>query len=142
MRYRAVCEVRTTGRPVAHGARDLGSRKEALRGWVRQGETGHGERDDRLTTAEREERKRLREENAELERANEILGVFCPGHRPSPDEAEQVIDHLRDNGLGGRSRLSGAGPVAVDVFRPQEAAVAGAPATRRTAHASDRGDPG
>ncbi|MFD6327019.1 hypothetical protein ACFWOL_30190, partial [Streptomyces sp. NPDC058442] len=32
-----------------------------------------GERDDRLTTAEREELKQLRRENAELKRANEIL---------------------------------------------------------------------
>ncbi|WP_420802457.1 transposase [Streptomyces taklimakanensis] len=47
--------------------------KEALRGWVRQAETDRGERDDRLTTAEREELKQLRKENAELRRANEIL---------------------------------------------------------------------
>ncbi|MEU8687440.1 hypothetical protein [Streptomyces sp. NPDC048665] len=25
---------------------------------------------------------------------------FCAGDRPSPDEAEQVMDHLRDKGLG------------------------------------------
>ncbi|MTE17577.1 transposase [Streptomyces sp. TRM43335] len=51
----------------------LGIHKEALRGWVRQAETDRGERDDRLTTAEREELKQLRKENAELRRANEIL---------------------------------------------------------------------
>ncbi|MGW7600493.1 IS3 family transposase [Streptomyces antimycoticus] len=104
LRERAVREVRTTGRPIAHVAKDLGIHKEALRGWVRQAEADHGERDDRLTTAEREEIKQLRQENAELKRANEILKAasvfFCPGDRPSPDEAEQVIDHLRDNGLG------------------------------------------
>nr|WP_238419640.1 hypothetical protein [Streptomyces taklimakanensis] len=44
-----------------------------MRGWVRQAETDRGERDDRLTTAEREELKQLRKENAELRRANEIL---------------------------------------------------------------------
>ncbi|MFE4050625.1 transposase [Streptomyces sp. YIM B13518] len=73
LRERAVGEVRTTGRPIAHIARDLGIHKEALRGWVRQAEADTGERDDRLTTAEREELRRLRRENAESRRANEIL---------------------------------------------------------------------
>ncbi|MFE4054208.1 transposase [Streptomyces sp. YIM B13518] len=73
LRERAVGEVRTTGRPIAHVARDLGIHKEALRGWVRQAEADTGERDDRLTTAEREELRRLRRENVESRRANEIL---------------------------------------------------------------------
>ncbi|GAA3211680.1 IS3-like element IS987 family transposase [Streptomyces thermocoprophilus] len=104
LRERAVREVRTTGRPIAHVAKDLGIHKEALRGWVRQAEADTGERDDRLTTAEQEELRQLRRENAELRRANEILkaasAFFCGGTRPSPDEADQVIEHLRDKGLG------------------------------------------
>jgi transposase len=64
LRERAVREVRTTGRPIAHVAKDLGIHKEALRGWVRQAEAD---------TAERDELKQLRKENAELKRANEIL---------------------------------------------------------------------
>lgn len=35
LRERAVREVRATGRPIAHVAKDLGIHKEALRGWVR-----------------------------------------------------------------------------------------------------------
>ena len=73
LRERAVREVRTTGRPIAHVAKDLGIHKEALRGWVRQAEADAGERDDRLTTAEYEELKQLRKKVAELRRANEIL---------------------------------------------------------------------
>jgi transposase len=73
LRERAVREVRSTGRPIAHVAKDLGIHKEALRGWVLQAEADTGERDDRLTTAEREELRQLRCENAELRRANEIL---------------------------------------------------------------------
>ncbi|MFE8950643.1 transposase [Streptomyces sp. NPDC007856] len=42
LRERAVREVRTTGRPIAHVARDLGVHKEALRGWVRQAEADAG----------------------------------------------------------------------------------------------------
>ncbi|WTC18820.1 IS3 family transposase [Streptomyces cellulosae] len=103
LRERAVREVRTTGRPIAHVAKDLGIHKEALRGWVRQAEADSGERDDRLTSVEREELKQLRKEVAELIRANEILkaaSAFCPGARPSPDEADQVIDSLKDSGFG------------------------------------------
>jgi transposase len=46
---------------------------EALRNWIRQDEADRGERDDRLTTVEREELARLRREVMELRRANEIL---------------------------------------------------------------------
>jgi transposase len=73
LRERAVREVRSSGRPIAHVARDLGVHHEALRTWVRQAEADRGERDDRLSTAERDELGHLRRENAELRRANEIL---------------------------------------------------------------------
>lgn len=51
----------------------LGVHPEALRNWIRQNEADRGERDDRPTTSELEEVRRLRKENAELRRANEIL---------------------------------------------------------------------
>src|SRR3954452_4327077 len=73
LRERAVREVRTSGRPVAHVARDLGIHKEALRNWIRQAEADAGERDDRPTTEMAEENRRLRQEVAELRRVNEIL---------------------------------------------------------------------
>ncbi|WP_439145334.1 IS3 family transposase [Streptantibioticus silvisoli] len=104
LRERVIREVRTSGRPIAHVAKDLGIHKEALRGWVRQAEADRGERDDQLTTTEQDELGQLRGEVVELRRVNEILKAasvfFCSGDRPSPDEAEQVIDHLRDRGLG------------------------------------------
>ena len=61
------------GRPIAHVARDLGVHKEALRLWVRQAEADSGRRSDMLSSEEREELKRLRKENQQLRRANEIL---------------------------------------------------------------------
>jgi transposase len=60
-------------RPIAHLARELGVHPEALRTWIRQDQADHSERDDRLTTEQLEELRRLRKENAELRRANEIL---------------------------------------------------------------------
>ncbi|WP_171053252.1 transposase [Streptomyces marianii] len=81
LREHAIREVRATGRPIAHVAKDLGIHKEALRGGVRQAEADRGERDDRVTTAEQDELKQLRKEVAELRRVNEILkaaSVFLP----------------------------------------------------------------
>ncbi|WP_018829661.1 transposase [Salinispora tropica] len=54
-------------------AEQLGVHPEALRNWIRQDEADHGERFDRPCTGEADELRRLRKENAELRRANEIL---------------------------------------------------------------------
>ncbi len=58
---------------LAHIAADLGIHPETLRKRVRQAEADSGSRSDLLTSQEREEIRRLRKENAELRRANEIL---------------------------------------------------------------------
>jgi len=61
-------------RPVVRRlAEQLGIHHEALRTWIRQAQADHGERTDQPTTADLEELRRLRKENAELRRANEIL---------------------------------------------------------------------
>ncbi|MFI6862108.1 transposase [Streptomyces sp. NPDC050421] len=77
LRDRAVGMYRSTDpKPqIKRLATDLGVHPEALRGWIRQAEAeaAVGERDDRPTTAEREELAALRKENAQLKRANEIL---------------------------------------------------------------------
>jgi transposase len=73
LRERAVRLVFESGRPIAHVAQDLGVHKEALRTWVRQERADRGERRDLLTSEEREELRRLRKENQQLRRANEIL---------------------------------------------------------------------
>ncbi|MGO9751785.1 MAG: transposase [Solirubrobacteraceae bacterium] len=62
-----------SGRPVAQVARDLGIGSEVLRKRVRQAEADAGQRGDMLTSQEREEIRKLRKENFELARANEIL---------------------------------------------------------------------
>ena len=70
---RGVRLVIESGRPVAHIAKDLGLPSETLRKAVRRAEADAGQRTDLLTTQEREEIRRLRRENFELRRANEIL---------------------------------------------------------------------
>jgi len=62
-----------SGRPVAQVARDLGIGHEALRKRVRRAEADGGLRPDLPSSEEREEIKRLKRENHELRRANEIL---------------------------------------------------------------------
>jgi transposase len=62
-----------SGRPVAQIAKDLGMHPETLRKRVRQAEADGGLRPDLPTSEEREEIKRLKRENFELRRANEIL---------------------------------------------------------------------
>ena len=86
---RATRVVFESGRPIAHVAADLGLPSETLRKYVRQVEANEGLRPDLPTSEEREEIKRLRQENFELRRANEILkaaSVFFAGeldpHRP------------------------------------------------------------
>ncbi len=70
---RGVRLVIESGRPIAQVARDLGVPPEVLRKRVRRAEADNGSRPDLPTTAEREEIKKLRGENHDLRRANEIL---------------------------------------------------------------------
>ncbi|MFE2728332.1 hypothetical protein [Kitasatospora sp. NPDC059327] len=83
---------------------------EALRDWTRQDEADRGERDDRLTTTEKEELADLRKENAELRRAYEILkaaSAISPRSSTRPgDLHEEVVEQadrhqsLLDGGVG------------------------------------------
>jgi transposase len=83
LRERAVRLYFESNRPIAHVARDLGIHREALRQWVRQAEAEATPRASRVLPRDvQEELDRLRKENAELRRANEILkaaSVFFAG---------------------------------------------------------------
>ena len=72
MLERGVRLVFESGRPVAAVARDLGIHSEALRKRVRQAGIDAGARGG-VSSEEHEEIRRLRRENYELRRANEIL---------------------------------------------------------------------
>lgn len=73
-RARAVQMYRESeGRTIAEVALELGVGSETFRKWVRQDEADRGERSDRPTSADQMELRRLRRENAELRRTNEIL---------------------------------------------------------------------
>ncbi len=54
-------------------AEQLNVHPEALRNWIRQDEADRGQRHDRPSTDMVEENRRLRRENAELRRVNDVL---------------------------------------------------------------------
>jgi transposase len=72
-RREAVSLLRTSGRSQRQVARELGVSYETLRAWVGQEQLDCGERDDGLTTDERDELRRLRRQVRELEQEREIL---------------------------------------------------------------------
>jgi transposase len=65
--------VRRGDRSIPEIARELGIAESCLRNWVKQSQLDRGERDDGLSSAEREELKALRRENARLRQEKEIL---------------------------------------------------------------------
>jgi transposase len=74
IRERAVRMVREIGEPgaIRRVAEQLSVHPETLRSWIRKADVDDGLRPG-LTTDEREELNKLRKENFELRRANEIL---------------------------------------------------------------------
>jgi transposase len=65
--------IRSTGRTAGQVARELDLTETAVREWVKRADLDAGRRSDGLTTAEREELRRLRRENRELREEREIL---------------------------------------------------------------------
>ncbi len=71
-RREAVQMVRS-GRSIKDVSEALGMTAQSLRTWVRQEQVDRHERDDGLTTDEREELRRLRRENARLKQERDLL---------------------------------------------------------------------
>jgi transposase len=72
-RTEAIGLARTSGKPHAQIARDLGITGETLRLWLKQADLDEGKRRDGLTSDEQEELRRLRRENRILREEREIL---------------------------------------------------------------------
>lgn len=70
----AIALVDSSGKTVTAVARELGISSESLRGWYRKAKVDQGEGiPGELSSAEREELKRLRRENREQQQTIEIL---------------------------------------------------------------------
>ncbi|MFF4760023.1 transposase [Streptomyces sp. NPDC001292] len=103
LRERAVRMYRTAEpKPVIRRtAEELGVHHEALRNWIRQAEADVGERNDMLTTEEKEEPAQLRREVRELHRANEVLRTASAFFAAQLDPTRQRPDR---GSHGGRRR--------------------------------------
>jgi len=66
-------ELVRAGRKPAERAKEFEPSANTIRSWVQQAELDAGERGDGVSTAEREELRRLRRENAQLAEEREIL---------------------------------------------------------------------
>src|SRR4249920_2831151 len=69
------------GQTVAAAARDLGLTESSLRNWVERARADRTKGKTGLTTAEREERARLRKENRELRMERDVLKKPRPSSR-------------------------------------------------------------
>jgi len=70
---RRLVELVRTGRSPEELAKEFEPSAQAIRNWVKQFDLDEGRREDGLTTAEREELRRLRRENRQLREEREIL---------------------------------------------------------------------
>ncbi|OYO13992.1 IS3 family transposase [Enemella evansiae] len=95
----ALPEHETEYAAIRHVGAKLGVGPETLRKWRRRAEVDAGTRPG-VTSDELAEIKRLKRENAELRRANEILkaasAFFGSGTRPPHDEMIRFVDMFRD----------------------------------------------
>jgi transposase len=70
---RRIVELVRAGRTPVELAGEFEPTAQSIRNWVRQADRDEGRREDGLTTAEREELRRLRRENRQLREEREIL---------------------------------------------------------------------
>ena len=70
---RQMVDLVRSGRSPDHLAREFEPSAQSIRNWVRQADRDEGRRADGLTTAEREELRRLRRDNRRLREEREIL---------------------------------------------------------------------
>ena len=70
---RQMVELVRAGRDPEQLSREFEPTAQSIRNWVAQAERDEGQRDDGLTTVEREELRRLRRENRQLREEREIL---------------------------------------------------------------------
>jgi transposase len=97
---REALELVRQGRTVPDVAGSLGVSPQSLRNWMRQDDRDRGERDDGLSSAEREELRELRKRVKRVEQERDILKRARLSSRGRPRSGERLPAYL-----GGESPL-------------------------------------
>jgi transposase len=112
-RAEAIRLARSSGKPHAQIARDLGMTGETLRLWLKQADLDEGKRRDGLSSDEQEEVRRLRRENRILREERAILqqaAAHLPRRRPAVRSGERLPVHrAREGHAGGGDPVPRAG---------------------------------
>lgn len=103
------------GRTPEELSREYEPSEQTIRNWVAQADRNAGARTDGLTSAEKEELRRLRRENKVLRQEKEILkksrGLVCPGEQLCPRAGfEFVKEHQADFPVRAMCRVLGLSP--------------------------------
>ena len=95
-RAEAIRLARTSGKPHAEIARELGMTGETLRRWLKQADLDEGKRSDGLTSDEQEELRRLRRENRRVTRgarnSKKSRGLLRPGEQRDPVVVYEFVE--------------------------------------------------
>ncbi|MGZ3714614.1 MAG: transposase [Ktedonobacterales bacterium] len=143
-RAEAIRLARTSGKPHAQIARDLGMTGETLRLWLNQADLDEGKRGDGLTTGEQEELRRLRRENRILREEREILkkaAAQLPRRRPTRSGERLRVRGARAGQSLRRLALPCAGCLPLRLVGLAQARTVGTGTRRRPAYRTDARDP-
>ena len=96
------------GRSVESLAREFEPCAATIHGWIKKAERDSSDREDGLTSAEREELRRLRQENCQLRQERDILSKaaawFAQGDRRAGRASGSAPSARAGPGAGNRSR--------------------------------------
>jgi len=106
-RAEAVRLLRTTGKTPREVAETFGVSRQTVANWARQAYLDDGLRDDGLTTAEREELRRLRREVGDLREEREILKKAAGPYRGLAATSSRGRAVSRQGCRGHRPRAAG-----------------------------------
>lgn len=94
-RAEAIQLARSSGKPHAELARELGMTGETLRQWLKQADLDEGKRSDGLTSDEQEELRRLRRANRILREEREILKIAAAQQNSRSTTSAQETSVIR-----------------------------------------------
>ena len=140
---RQIVEMVRAGRTPEELSREFEPTAQTIHNWVKQMDLDEGRRADGLTSAEREEVRRLRREVKQLKVEREIFKKPQPGSRGRPTRCHRSI-RVREHASGdvsGADDVPSAGCLLQRLLRMASPSAVGQSTGQRTAARSDPRDP-